>query len=296
MCNPAAGGGRAARLLPRAEQALRDAGLHRAIGPHPRPRACPRARAPVGRGGRDHRDARRRRARRLRRGRPARGAGLGARDPAGRPRQRHGECARHPGTDRGRVRRDRARRGARSRCRRCRGPVVHRHRVARLRFGSQPDRQRCARPGSGGSSTCTARCALSRAGDRHGSSCAWTASRSRSPAIRSPRATPRPTAAGCAWPPTPRLDDGLLDVILIAQLPKRSFLATMPKVFGGTHVAHPAVSVLRGRELWVDADRAVRGLRRRRSDRRDARDDPRRAGCGERPTTANPDRLGCITA
>jgi len=60
---------------------------------------------------------------------------------------------------------------------------------------------------------------------------------------------------GMRLAPGAALDDGLLDVVLIAQLSKRSFLATMPKVFGGTHVAHPAVSVLRGRELWVDADR-----------------------------------------
>ena len=55
--------------------------------------------------------------------------------------------------------------------------------------------------------------------------------------------------------PDAELDDGLLDVVLIADHPKRSFLATMPKAFNGTHVHHPAVSVLRGRELQVDADR-----------------------------------------
>ena len=55
--------------------------------------------------------------------------------------------------------------------------------------------------------------------------------------------------------PDAELDDGLLDVVLIAQIAKRSFLATLPKAFNGTHVLHPAVRVLRGRELQVDADR-----------------------------------------
>lgn len=55
--------------------------------------------------------------------------------------------------------------------------------------------------------------------------------------------------------PDAELDDGLLDVVLIAEHPKASFLSTMPKAFKGTHVDHPAVSVLRGRELQVDADR-----------------------------------------
>ena len=55
--------------------------------------------------------------------------------------------------------------------------------------------------------------------------------------------------------PDAELDDGLLDVVLIAEHSKRSFLATLPKAFTGAHVQHPAVTVLRGRELRVDADR-----------------------------------------
>lgn len=55
--------------------------------------------------------------------------------------------------------------------------------------------------------------------------------------------------------PDAKLDDGLLDVVLIASHSKRSFLATLPRAFKGTHVEHPAVRVLRGGELQVDADR-----------------------------------------
>jgi YegS/Rv2252/BmrU family lipid kinase len=51
------------------------------------------------------------------------------------------------------------------------------------------------------------------------------------------------------------LDDGMLDVVLIASHSRRSFLMTLPKAFKGTHIKHPAVRVLRGSELRVDADR-----------------------------------------
>jgi YegS/Rv2252/BmrU family lipid kinase len=55
--------------------------------------------------------------------------------------------------------------------------------------------------------------------------------------------------------PDASLDDGLLDVVLIAEHSKRGFMRNLPRVFSGTHVRHPAVRVLRGRELQVDADR-----------------------------------------
>ena len=55
--------------------------------------------------------------------------------------------------------------------------------------------------------------------------------------------------------PAASLDDGLLDIVLIGAHSKRNFLRTLPKVFSGAHVHHPAVRVLRGRELQVDADR-----------------------------------------
>jgi YegS/Rv2252/BmrU family lipid kinase len=55
--------------------------------------------------------------------------------------------------------------------------------------------------------------------------------------------------------PDAALDDGMLDVVLIASHSRRSFLMTLPKAFKGTHVKHPAVRILRGCELHVDADR-----------------------------------------
>jgi YegS/Rv2252/BmrU family lipid kinase len=60
---------------------------------------------------------------------------------------------------------------------------------------------------------------------------------------------------GMLLAPAARLDDGLFDVVLTGRLSKRRFLAALPKVFRGAHVREPAVRVLRARELHVDADR-----------------------------------------
>jgi YegS/Rv2252/BmrU family lipid kinase len=60
---------------------------------------------------------------------------------------------------------------------------------------------------------------------------------------------------GMLLAPAARLDDGAFDVVLIGHMSKRRFLAALPKVFRGTHVGLPSVRVLRARELQVDADR-----------------------------------------
>ncbi len=53
--------------------------------------------------------------------------------------------------------------------------------------------------------------------------------------------------------PDAAFDDGLLDVLVLHRLPVPEFLRVFPKVFSGTHVAHPAVEVLRAREVHLEA-------------------------------------------
>lgn len=55
--------------------------------------------------------------------------------------------------------------------------------------------------------------------------------------------------------PEAQLDDGLLDVVLVHDAPKRVYLNTLPKVFSGKHVTAPALEFLRGREIAFHADR-----------------------------------------
>jgi YegS/Rv2252/BmrU family lipid kinase len=55
--------------------------------------------------------------------------------------------------------------------------------------------------------------------------------------------------------PDASLEDGLLDVVTISQMPKLRFLRLLPTVFSGRHVRVPEVSVRRAHELRVSADR-----------------------------------------
>jgi YegS/Rv2252/BmrU family lipid kinase len=56
--------------------------------------------------------------------------------------------------------------------------------------------------------------------------------------------------------PDAELDDGLLDIVALAEMPKRRFLTSlMPKVFKGTHIDEPEVTVLRAAEAAISADR-----------------------------------------
>jgi YegS/Rv2252/BmrU family lipid kinase len=55
--------------------------------------------------------------------------------------------------------------------------------------------------------------------------------------------------------PHASLDDGMLDVVLIAESSRRSYLHGLGKVFKGTHVTSPAITFLQGREVTFEADR-----------------------------------------
>lgn len=55
--------------------------------------------------------------------------------------------------------------------------------------------------------------------------------------------------------PDASLDDGLLDVVLGAESSKLTYLRNLPKVFRGTHLDDPHVTLVRGRELHVATDR-----------------------------------------
>ncbi|MEV5545696.1 YegS/Rv2252/BmrU family lipid kinase [Streptomyces sp. NPDC052309] len=57
--------------------------------------------------------------------------------------------------------------------------------------------------------------------------------------------------------PGARVDDGLLDVVMIHEAPRRLFFALMNELESGTHVRRPQVRVVRGREVRIEADRAI---------------------------------------
>ncbi len=55
--------------------------------------------------------------------------------------------------------------------------------------------------------------------------------------------------------PDAELDDGMLDVVWVSQVAKLRYLANLPKVFKGRHVDSEEVTVLRAAEVTVSADR-----------------------------------------
>jgi YegS/Rv2252/BmrU family lipid kinase len=58
--------------------------------------------------------------------------------------------------------------------------------------------------------------------------------------------------------PDASLDDGLLDVVLARACPKWRYLTSLPKVFKGTHVDDDELTFLRAREITFHADRPFR--------------------------------------
>ncbi|MGI5441245.1 diacylglycerol/lipid kinase family protein [Streptomyces shenzhenensis] len=63
--------------------------------------------------------------------------------------------------------------------------------------------------------------------------------------------------SGRAIAPDARVDDGLLDIVMIREAPRRLFFALMNELSTGAHVNRPEVRVLRGREIRIEADRPV---------------------------------------
>jgi YegS/Rv2252/BmrU family lipid kinase len=60
---------------------------------------------------------------------------------------------------------------------------------------------------------------------------------------------------GMMMAPDASLEDGLLDVVMVEHVPKTRFLRLLPTVFEGQHVYQPTVQVARAREVTVTADR-----------------------------------------
>jgi YegS/Rv2252/BmrU family lipid kinase len=66
-------------------------------------------------------------------------------------------------------------------------------------------------------------------------------------------ANSRQFGGGMRLAPNASLTDGLLDVVIIEDMPKRRFLRLAPTVFSGRHLRYREVGVLRGREVRIEA-------------------------------------------
>jgi YegS/Rv2252/BmrU family lipid kinase len=62
---------------------------------------------------------------------------------------------------------------------------------------------------------------------------------------------------GMRLAPAARLDDGLLEIVVIAEMTKLRFLRLLPTVFWGGHVNHAGVEILQGRRVEIAASRPL---------------------------------------
>ena len=57
--------------------------------------------------------------------------------------------------------------------------------------------------------------------------------------------------------PDAALDDGTLEICIVGEVSTVAFIRAFPRVFRGTHVTHRAVTMLKGRDVQIDADRQL---------------------------------------
>ncbi|UUZ46157.1 YegS/Rv2252/BmrU family lipid kinase [Janibacter limosus] len=67
----------------------------------------------------------------------------------------------------------------------------------------------------------------------------------------------RAIGGGMKVAPTADVEDGLLDVVIVHDIPMATFLSVFPKVFKGTHTSHPAVEIVRGASIRIATERIV---------------------------------------
>lgn len=70
-------------------------------------------------------------------------------------------------------------------------------------------------------------------------------------------ANARTYGGGMKVAPLAELNDGLLDVVLVGEVSVFEFLRQFPKVFSGSHLGHPAISLHKGRHVSLKADRSL---------------------------------------
>lgn len=67
------------------------------------------------------------------------------------------------------------------------------------------------------------------------------------------------TGGSFLFSPTAKIDDGLLDVVIAGEFGRLGTLNILPKVLKGTHVRHPKVKILQGKEVKLEWSKARPG-------------------------------------
>jgi YegS/Rv2252/BmrU family lipid kinase len=74
------------------------------------------------------------------------------------------------------------------------------------------------------------------------------------PLVLAAAANGRFFGGGMQVAPRASMDDGWLDVVVISQLSKAGLLRSLPSIYRGAHLEHPAVAYRRGRRVDADAE------------------------------------------
>lgn len=70
-------------------------------------------------------------------------------------------------------------------------------------------------------------------------------------------ANARAFGGGMRIAPEADVEDGLLDVVIVRDVPIPTFLSVFPRVFRGSHTSHPAVEIVRGRRIELSTQGIV---------------------------------------
>jgi diacylglycerol kinase (ATP) len=54
--------------------------------------------------------------------------------------------------------------------------------------------------------------------------------------------------------PEARYDSGHFHLLFIEEIGRLNLAVTLPKIYSGRHVTHPAVNILQGKEITVESD------------------------------------------
>ena len=54
--------------------------------------------------------------------------------------------------------------------------------------------------------------------------------------------------------PNAKLDDGLIDLMILNPVSKREFIQIFPSVYEGKHIEHPEVEIFKAKEIYIESD------------------------------------------
>ncbi|MCG8643105.1 MAG: diacylglycerol kinase family lipid kinase, partial [Desulfobacterales bacterium] len=61
----------------------------------------------------------------------------------------------------------------------------------------------------------------------------------------------RYTGGNMLMAPAAKINDGLMDIVVTGKLSRTDLITTLPRIYNGTHITHPAVQVIKGKKATI---------------------------------------------